>query len=124
MKIFFFFFFFFFEFLSLGQTHESFRNAVHCDSSVFLYHSFNIGWTIGVVGFDSRQELGIFLFNNMSRPALGPIQPPTQWVPGTLSLGVKRPGCEADHSPPSSSEMKERVELHLHSSNTSSRRGA
>jgi hypothetical protein len=26
------------------------------------------------------------------RPALGPTQPPNQWVPGALSLGVKRPG--------------------------------
>jgi hypothetical protein len=24
---------------------------------------------------------------------------PIQWVPGALSLGVKRPGREADHSP-------------------------
>jgi hypothetical protein len=29
------------------------------------------------------------------------------WVPGTLSLGVKRPGHEADHSPPSSAQFKE-----------------
>jgi len=28
-----------------------------------------------------------------------------QWVPGDLSLGVKRPGCEADQSP-SSAEFK------------------
>jgi hypothetical protein len=28
-------------------------------------------------------------------------------LPGTLSLGVKRPGREADHSPPSSVEVKE-----------------
>jgi len=28
-------------------------------------------------------------------------------VPGALSLGVKRPGHEADHSPPSSAEVKE-----------------
>jgi hypothetical protein len=29
------------------------------------------------------------------------------WVPGALSLGVKRPrGREADHSPPSSAEVK------------------
>jgi hypothetical protein len=41
-----------------------------------------------------------------SRPALGPIQPPSQWVPGALSLGVKQPGREADHSPPSSAEVK------------------
>jgi hypothetical protein len=34
---------------------------------------------------------------------------------GALSLGVKRPGCEADHSPPSSAEVKECVELYLHS---------
>jgi hypothetical protein len=30
------------------------------------------------------------------------------------SLGVKRPGSEADHSPPSSAEVKECVELYLH----------
>jgi hypothetical protein len=29
--------------------------------------------------------------------------------------GVKRPGREADHSPPSSAEVKEWVELYLHS---------
>jgi hypothetical protein len=28
----------------------------------------------------------------VSRPALGSIQPPIQWVPGAISLGVKRPG--------------------------------
>jgi hypothetical protein len=34
---------------------------------------------------------------------------------GALSLRVKRPGREADHSPPSSAEVKECVELYLHS---------
>jgi hypothetical protein len=42
-----------------------------------------------------------------------PTQPPIQWVPGALSLRVKRLGREADHSPPSSVEIKERVELYL-----------
>jgi hypothetical protein len=28
------------------------------------------------------------------------------WVPGPLSLGVKRQGHEADHSPPSSTDVK------------------
>jgi hypothetical protein len=42
---------------------------------------------------------------------LGPTQTPIQWVPGALSLGVKRLGREADHSPPSSAEVKECVEL-------------
>jgi hypothetical protein len=46
-----------------------------------------------------RQELRIFLFITESRPALGPTQPPIQWVK------VKRPGREAGHSPPSSEEV-------------------
>jgi hypothetical protein len=41
-----------------------------------------------------------------------------------LSLGLKRLGREADHSPPSSAEVKECVELYIHSPNTPSRRGA
>jgi hypothetical protein len=57
-------------------------------------------------GFESRQGLGIFLFTTASRPTLGPTQPPVQWVPGALSLGVKRPRREAEHSPPSSAEVK------------------
>jgi hypothetical protein len=56
--------------------------------------------------------------------ALGPTQPPIQWVPGALSLGVKRPGREADHSPPSSAEVKEWVELYLHFPNMPSWHGA
>jgi hypothetical protein len=82
------------------------------------------GCTIGVVGFDSRQGLGIFLFSTASRTVLVPNQPPIQWVPGVLSLEVKRPGREADHSPPSSAEVKKCVELYLHSPNTPPWRGA
>jgi hypothetical protein len=44
-------------------------------------------------------------FLHTSRPALGPTQPPKQWVPG-LSRGVKRPGRGADHPPPSSAEVE------------------
>jgi hypothetical protein len=39
----------------------------------------------------------------LSRPALGPTQPPIQWILVALNLGVKRSELEADHSPPSSS---------------------
>jgi hypothetical protein len=59
-----------------------------------------------VVGFDSRRGLGIFLFTTVSRTALGPTQPHNQWVPEALSLGVKRPRREADHSPSFSAEVK------------------
>jgi hypothetical protein len=50
-----------------------------------------MGWTIGVLGFDSRRGLEIFLFIIASRMALGPTQPPIQRVLGALSLGVRRP---------------------------------
>jgi hypothetical protein len=78
---------------------------------------------IGVLGFDSRRELGIFLFTTTSRIALGPTQPPIQWVRGALSLGVKRSEREADHSPQFSAEVKERMELYLYFLNTHSWRG-
>jgi hypothetical protein len=41
-----------------------------------------------------------------SDSALVSTQPPIQWVPEALSPGVKRPGREADHSPPASAEFK------------------
>jgi hypothetical protein len=47
-----------------------------------------------------------FQFSISSRPTLGPSQPPNQCAPGDLSLWVKRPGREADHSPPASAEVK------------------
>jgi hypothetical protein len=77
------------------------------------------GWIIGWSEFDSRQELGIFLLTTASRPALGLTQPPIQRVPGVLALEVKRPAREADHSPPSSDEVKECVELYLNYPDTS-----
>jgi hypothetical protein len=56
--------------------------------------------------FESRQGLGIFLFITESRRALEPTQTSIQWVPGALSLGVKRTWREADYSPPYSAEVK------------------
>jgi hypothetical protein len=65
------------------------------------------GWTSGRLGFDSRRGLGIFLYNTVAILAPGPSQPPIQWIPGALPLRVKRSGREADHSAPSSAEVKE-----------------
>jgi hypothetical protein len=46
-----------------------------------------------------------------SRPALGPTQPPIQWVQGALSLGVKQQGLEADHLPSNYCRGQENVDL-------------
>jgi hypothetical protein len=54
----------------------------------------------------SGRGLGILLFTTVSRTALGPTQPPIQWGTRGSFPGVKRPGCEADHSPLSSVEVK------------------
>jgi hypothetical protein len=90
----------------------------------------SVGIALGY-GLDDRgsrvrfpEGAGNFLFTTASRTALGPTRPPIQWVPGALSLGVKRPGREADQSSPSSAEVEELVELYLHSPNTPSWRGA
>jgi hypothetical protein len=48
------------------------------------------GWTTGRSSFDPRQRQEIFPVGSVSRPTLGPTQPPVQWVPGILSPGVKR----------------------------------
>jgi hypothetical protein len=50
--------------------------------------------------------MGNFLFTTTFRPALGPTQPPIQWAPGALPLGVKRPGRDVDHSPPFSAKVE------------------
>jgi hypothetical protein len=44
-------------------------------------------------------------FNFLKLPILH-YQPPVQWVPESFSLGVKRPGRGADHSPPPNAEVK------------------
>ena len=49
-----------------------------------------------------------------SRPALLPTQSLINWAPGFFP-GIKWPGCGVDRPTPSSTEVKERVELYLYS---------
>jgi hypothetical protein len=54
------------------------------------------------IGVRSPAGQRIFPLASVSRPALGPTQPPVLCVPGVLSPGVKaRPGRDTDHSPTS-----------------------
>lgn len=54
-----------------------------------------------------RQGQESFLVFKTPEPSLGPTLPPIQVVPATHSSGLKRPGCEAYHSPPSSDVVKD-----------------
>jgi hypothetical protein len=64
------------------------------------------------VGLDDRCSIPgrdrEFLFARESRPPLGEKQLHIQLVQGVLPSGVKRPGRETDHSPPSSARLRKR----------------
>jgi hypothetical protein len=79
---------------------------------LLLSRGSSVGIALGY-GLDDRGSrvrfsagAGNFSFSTASRKALGLTQPPIQWEPGALSLGLRRPGREANHSPPSSAEVK------------------
>jgi hypothetical protein len=88
-----------------GNSEEGTRYIIHPHSP----HS-GMGSSVGTATDYGLDGPGIKArwgrdFSHTSRPALGPTQPPVQWVPG-LSRGVKRPGRGADHPPPSRTEVE------------------
>ena len=60
----------------------------------------------GIVSVFPAGARYVLLHQKKSRPALGSTHLPSQVVPGALSPVVKRKGRDADHSPPSSAEVK------------------
>jgi hypothetical protein len=74
----------------------------NCDSSVCKVTRL---WA-GQPQSNSWDKQGMFLLATASRLAVGPTQPPIQCELGTPSPVVNWPGGEADHSPPSSTEVK------------------
>jgi hypothetical protein len=79
------------------------------------------GWMIGV-GFPAGA--GNFPLHHRVQTGSGAHPASYPMCTGGSFPGVKWPGREADHSPPSSADVKDCVELYLHSSNTSSWRDA
>jgi hypothetical protein len=84
------------------------NNTTSCTDNIGSWDSA-VGISTGY-GLDDRRvgvrvPVGSRIFSKSFRPALGSIQ----WVPGALSLGLKRPGREADYPPPASAEVKKNV---------------
>lgn len=59
-----------------------------------------------IITFHSPQGQGILLFSLMSISSVGCTLSPTQGLPAVVFPGIKQQGNEADHSPPSSAEVK------------------
>jgi hypothetical protein len=98
----------------------------------FVWLGHNIGRTLGMICFVFDFILHcVFVLHQCAVARIRPSQSlidmtfmPEIMGTGVLPLEVKRPGREADHSPPSSAEVKECVELYLLSLYTSSWRRA
>jgi hypothetical protein len=95
---------------SLSGKVEGYRIGIHLTTTIHLIFLYSVyipatDWTTEESEFESRwvQE---FSFSISSRLALGPSQPPNQWVPGALSSGIKLLGCQADHWPLTTAEVK------------------
>jgi hypothetical protein len=99
-----------FRILNRNMAEGLITDTLNGKITLFTCDSRSRGGSVGIAlgyglddrGFESQQGMGIFLFTTASRPALGPTQPPIQWVPGAISLGIKLQRREADHCPPSS----------------------
>jgi hypothetical protein len=89
--------------LSVEETEVKYFDEV---SSLYGSRDSLIGIATAYGRSSSSGRVKNFLFSTSSIPVLRPIKPLIQWVPGALSPGIKRPGRGADHSPPTSAEVK------------------
>jgi hypothetical protein len=74
------------DFVSVEFVTSTIRNGAGLAQAV---QCLTTGWTTGRSRFDPRQGQRIFPLASLSRPALGPTQPPVQWVPEILFPGGK-----------------------------------
>jgi hypothetical protein len=91
------------------------RNKQHSKQHLIIMYRMLVTWHAVLTTFYSHMKYieffgllpsSIFLFATASRLALKPAYSPSQWKQEALTLGLKWPDREAQHSPPSSAELK------------------
>jgi hypothetical protein len=88
--------------MKLSTSEMLYLYCISWDSSV-VWH-WATGWMIGGLSPGRGWE---FSLHHCVQTGSGAHPASYPAVPEALSLGVKQPGCEADHSPPSSAEVKD-----------------
>jgi hypothetical protein len=73
-------------------------------SSISIVSGYGLG-DLAIEVWSPAEARSIFLLTSVSRPSLGPTQPPVQWVPGPFPEGKAQSGHDVDHSPPTSAEF-------------------
>jgi len=100
----------------------SFRPPGWWKSAKLTFASFGVVTDYGLddrmIGIRIPVEAGNFSLRHHLQTSSGAYPASYPMGTGVFSLGVKRPGREADQSPPSSAEVKECMELYRHSPNT------
>jgi hypothetical protein len=82
------------------------KNVLSASYKLEYLSGIALGYGLNDRGFESRQEMGIFLLTTAFRPALGPTEPLSNGYQGLFPWGVEHPGRETDHPPPSGAEIK------------------
>jgi hypothetical protein len=98
------------------KIHVRHRSAPIAGIAQWCSAELRAGWSGVRVSTEARN---FCLHHHVQIGSGGLTQPPILWVPGALSLGVKWPGSEADHSLPG----QECLELYIHSHTKPSWRG-
>jgi hypothetical protein len=93
-----------------------YHGLIHKRKNIFTFYApyFDRDSSVGIAkgyGLDGRDSVPdgdkvFVLYSSASRSAVGPTQSAIHRVSGTLSPGIKRPGCDADHLQPSTAEAK------------------
>jgi hypothetical protein len=86
-------------FYCIRNTEETLTHTdkINCDISVVIATGLQAGWPMNRDSIHDRGKRFVLFFTAFGQ-ALGPSQPPTQLVPGTVYPGIKRPRREANTS--------------------------